>query len=103
MWSQQVSGNPTNLNYMSANQDIMTTGGYIIFYYAPCPAQPALGISTVSNLPVVVWPASATNCVLQMTTNLSSGNWVTVTNGIPFNGLQITNAPSNAFFQLASP
>jgi hypothetical protein len=71
---------------------------------SPAPAQPTpvpLGIATVSNLPVVVWPASATNCVLQMTTNLASGDWVTVTNGIPFSGLRIPNAPSGAaFFRL---
>jgi hypothetical protein len=60
-----------------------------------------LGITMVGNLPVVVWPAAATNYVLQMTTNLASGNWVTVTNGIPFSGLQITNAPPGAaFFRL---
>jgi hypothetical protein len=35
-----------------------------------------------------------------MTTNLTSGNWVTVTNGIPFSGVQITNAPGTAFFRL---
>ena len=61
---------------------------------------PPLGITTVSSLPVVVWSASATNFVLQMTTNLASGNWVTVTNGIPFIGVQITNAPASAFFRL---
>jgi len=38
--------------------------------------------------------------VLQMTTNLASGNWVTITNGIPFSGLQITNASGTAFFRL---
>ncbi|MEI7902544.1 MAG: hypothetical protein WCK89_20030 [bacterium] len=41
---------------------------------------PAVGITTVSSLPVVVWPTSGTNFVLQMATNLTSGNWVTVTN-----------------------
>jgi hypothetical protein len=61
---------------------------------------PPLGITMVSSLPVVVWPAAATNFVLQMTTNLASGNWVTVTNGVPFIGLQITNAPGTAFFRL---
>jgi hypothetical protein len=61
---------------------------------------PPLGITTVSSLPVVVWTASATNFVLQMTTNLASGNWVTVTNGIPFIGVQLTNAPGTAFFRL---
>ena len=61
---------------------------------------PPLGITTVSSLPVVVWTASATNFVLQMSTNLASGNWVTVTNGVPFIGVQITNPPANAFFRL---
>ena len=62
---------------------------------------PALGISIYGNQSVVFFPTSTgTNFVLQMTTNLASGNWATVTNGIPFSGLQITNAPSPAFFRL---
>jgi hypothetical protein len=64
-------------------------------------AVPALGICLVSNLPVVVWPASATNYTLQMSTNLASGVWVSATNGIPYIGLQITNPPPNAFFRLS--
>ena len=63
---------------------------------------PALGITTVGSLPVVIWPVSGTNFVLQMTTDLASGNWVTVTNGIPFYGLQITNAPGTSFFRLGN-
>jgi hypothetical protein len=35
-----------------------------------------------------------------MTTHLASGIWVPVTNGIPFSGVQITNAPGTAFFRL---
>ncbi len=35
-----------------------------------------------------------------MTTNLSSPNWVTVSNGIPIIGIVITNPPKNAFFRL---
>jgi outer membrane protein assembly factor BamB len=72
----------------------------LLIAISPAPAPP-LGITMVGNLPVVVWPASATNYVLQMTTNLASGNWVTVTNGILYSGLQITNAPPGAaFFRL---
>ena len=74
-------------------------GGYD-FVFVLQSAPPTLGITTVSSMPVIVWPASATNYVLQMTTNLASGNWVTVTNGIPFIGLQVTNAPGTAFFRL---
>jgi hypothetical protein len=61
---------------------------------------PPLGITMVGSLPVVVWPASATNYVLQMSTNLASGNWVPATNGIPFIGVQLTNPPGAAFFRL---
>lgn len=66
------------------------------------PTPPALGISTYSgDLPTVFFPtATGTNFVLQMTTNLTSPNWVTVTNGVPFSGVEITNPPSNAFFRL---
>jgi hypothetical protein len=48
-------------------------------------------------------PASAiigTNYALQMSTNLTAGNWVTVTNSVSFICVQITNAPGSAFFQL---
>jgi hypothetical protein len=64
---------------------------------------PTLGILAYSNAPVVFYPTAAgSNYVLQMTTNLQTGNWVTVSNGVPFSGLQITNAPSPAFFRLQS-
>ena len=65
------------------------------------PPPPALGISTYSSQPAVFFPtATGTNYVLQMSTNLASGNWVTVSNGIPINGLIITNPPTTAFFRL---
>lgn len=69
----------------------------------PAGPPPSVAITTVSNQPVVIWPGSANGFVLQMTTNLASGNWVTVTGGVPFTGLQITNAPSPAFFRLSQP
>jgi hypothetical protein len=80
----------------------ITTGseGEYDYVFVLQSAPSALGITTVGSMPVMVWPASATNYVLQMTTNLASANWVTVTNGIPFIGLQITNAPGAAFFRL---
>jgi sugar lactone lactonase YvrE len=103
-------GNSTVSEFNSSGSLIRTISGPgvnspLLIAISPAPAQPApappLGITMVGNLPVVVWPAAATNYVLQMTTNLASGNWVTVTNGIPFSGLQITNAPPGAaFFRL---
>ncbi len=81
--------------------------------FAGCPAVPwnpplpALGISTYSNQPVLFFqlpgsfPTSiGTNYVLQMTTNLVSSNWVTITNGVSLIGLQITNVPSPSYFRL---
>jgi len=62
---------------------------------------PALGITTYGNQPMVFYPAGlGINHVLQMTTNLASPNWVTVTNSVPCTAALITNAPSNAFFRL---
>ena len=95
----------TNLAEVSgiASPDDSPNGEIIIFDVSspPASAPPAIGITTVSNQPVIVWPASATYYVLQMTTNLTSGNWVVITNGIPYVGLQITNAPGPNFFRLA--
>ena len=67
------------------------------------PPLPALGTTTYSNQLVLFFPipqATGTNYVLQMTTNLASGNWTTVTNSVPIIGLQITNIASPAFFRL---
>jgi hypothetical protein len=35
-----------------------------------------------------------------MTTNLASGNWVTITNGVPISGIIVSNPPPTAFFRL---
>ena len=67
----------------------------------PTAPPPAIGISTYSNRPVVFFPtATGRSYVVQMSTNLASGNWTTVTNGIPFSGIELTNAPRAAFFRL---
>lgn len=64
---------------------------------------PSAGITTYSNQPVIIFPTVGVNYVLQMATNLTSGNWVTVTNAIPFSGYQVPNAPGTAFFRLVNP
>jgi hypothetical protein len=75
--------------------------GFVPTTNSPAGPPPALGITTYSNQPVVIFPTtSGTGYVVQMTTNLTSGNWVTVTDGVPFTGVKITNAPGTAFFQL---
>ncbi len=60
----------------------------------------ALGIAAAGGQAVVFWPASATNFVLQTTTNMSSTNWTTVTNGKPIIGVTLTNTSPAAFFRL---
>ncbi|HLX94653.1 MAG TPA: hypothetical protein VKU37_02810 [Verrucomicrobiae bacterium] len=89
------------------NNDQITVSGYLDVFVDPgsiqvqiaAPVQ--LGITTYSNSPVVLFPTPpGTNYVLQMSTNLTTDNWVTVTNGVPFTGIEITNPPSPAFFRL---
>jgi uncharacterized repeat protein (TIGR03803 family) len=63
-------------------------------------APPSLGIASIGNQVVVYWPASASTYVLQSTTNLSSTNWVSVSNGVPIIGVTLPNSPSGGFFRL---
>lgn len=63
---------------------------------------PPLGVGTApGNQVALYWPGmNATNYVVQMTTNLTSGNWVNVTNSTPLTGISISNALPAAFFRL---
>ena len=61
---------------------------------------PLLGIGAYGNQSALFWPASATNVVLQTTTNLSTPNWVTVSNGTPLTGVILTNNLPAAYFRL---
>jgi len=92
-----------------AHGDTIAVAGYLDLVVDPGTVQvqiealqaPAVGIGIYSNSPVVFFPTTpGTNFVLQMTTNLISPNWVTVTNGVPFTAVEITNPPSPAFFRL---
>jgi hypothetical protein len=63
---------------------------------------PPLYLMMVSNAPVLVWPDDGAAHTVQTTTNLSSGNWVTVSNTAPMVGVYLTNTPvpPNGFFRL---
>ena len=52
---------------------------------------------------VVFWPAWADGYTLQMTTNLNSPNWTSVTSGVPVIGLQLTNNLPASHFRLVWP
>ncbi len=64
------------------------------------PAQTTLGIAPAGQSTVLFWPASATNYVLQSTTNLSSPGWGIVSNGVPMTALSVTNTSPAMFFRL---
>jgi hypothetical protein len=59
-----------------------------------------LNIAFNGNQSVLYYPAGATNFVVQTSTNLSSTNWTTVTNGTPIQGIVVTNSSPAAFFRL---
>ena len=59
-----------------------------------------LGIAPAGSQSVLFWPASATNSVLQSTTNLASPNWVTVSNAIPVTAVAVFNTSPSMFFRL---
>jgi hypothetical protein len=62
---------------------------------------PSLAIAAASGKFFVFWPASAgTNFTLLMTTNLATGPWVPVTNGVPQTGISVSNTAPQLFFRL---
>ena len=63
---------------------------------------PPLNIASAGNQVGLYWPPSATNCVLQSTTNLSAPNWLAVTNGTLLTGVILTNTSPPAFFRLTT-
>jgi uncharacterized delta-60 repeat protein len=80
-------------------------GGFNIDYatikYSGPSVPPALGIGTYGGSQVaLLYPESGTNFVLQTTTNLADGPWVTVSNATPICGAFVTNVPGNTFFRL---
>jgi hypothetical protein len=59
-----------------------------------------LGIAPAGNQTVLFWPATATNYVLQSTTNLISPNWVAVSNAVMLTAVTVTNTSPARFFRL---
>jgi formylglycine-generating enzyme required for sulfatase activity len=59
-----------------------------------------LGIAPAGNQTVLFWSASATNYILQSTTNLNSPNWSTVTDAVPVTAVAVTNTLPARFFRL---
>jgi formylglycine-generating enzyme len=71
----------------------------------PVLAQPALGIVPTNNQSLLYWPATATDYVLQSSTNLASTNWVFATDAVPATygsqtAVTVTNTLAARFFRL---
>lgn len=101
--SSTLNWEPYSIILFGGNTNDPTDPGPLLTlqpYNAIPPTPPTLNITTISNLPALVYPQSGANFTLQMTTNLASGNWVTVSNAVPLIAVQITNAPANVFFRL---
>jgi formylglycine-generating enzyme required for sulfatase activity len=69
------------------------------------PAAVQMGIKPVGKNVLLSWPATATNYVLQSTTNLASASWLTVSNVVPVlvnNSftVSVTNTARARFFRL---
>jgi hypothetical protein len=61
---------------------------------------PTLNIVTIGSQSALIWQATPWNYVLQTSTNLSSGNWTTVSNGMQNICITVTNSAPNAFYRL---
>jgi sulfatase modifying factor 1 len=64
------------------------------------PATAQLSIAPVGRQAVLFWPASVVNYVLQSNTNLTSTNWVTVSNGVAVTAVTVTNTSPASYFRL---
>jgi uncharacterized repeat protein (TIGR03803 family) len=80
------------------------TNGDGTLFALSLPAPPSLAITPSGKQVVISWPASASTFVLQTATNLASGSWSDITNGIAAAGTNnvFTNTAGGrtAFFRL---
>ena len=63
---------------------------------------PRLNGNRVGNAVALTWPAGYGNYVLQMSTNLAAGNWVTVGNGVG-NAYQTNTGYAQTYYRLIRP
>ena len=90
--------------------DTVTVTGYLDVLVDPGTAQPEiqagphLDMTRVLGQPVVSWAAALTNFVLETTTDLPAGSWVTnsspITTSNGTNSLTVNPATGRKFFRL---
>jgi len=84
--------------------EVFSNSGALISSNSFTVTGPVLGIELAGNQVILSWPALTSNYVLQTATDLSSGSWRNITNGIANNGASFifTNSIANqtAYFRL---
>jgi len=61
-----------------------------------------LGIAPAGGQFIIYWPVSATNYVVQGTTNIAQSNWVTAADAVPVNAVTVSNTSPARFFRLSA-
>jgi hypothetical protein len=96
-----VVGNPLGAYFqIQTATNNPTNSGSAAFTSISILPQMNINIAVNGNQTVLYYPAGATNFVVQTSTNLSSTNWTTVTNGTPITGIVVTNSAPAAYFRL---
>lgn len=89
---------------MKLLQRVLFTAILLIYGLQSTPAQVTnLAITKVGNQTALIWPASTPYLILQSTTNLSSSNWVAVTDSVPVIAVTVSNNLSVRYFRLFNP
>jgi len=103
----ELHGTPTQSGTFNFSVNVTdgssnTTNQNFSLFIAPNPTPPPpVGIASVAgNQAIIFYPLSGTNYVLQTTTNLASGNWVTATVGVQVIAFTFSNTAPAAFFRL---
>jgi hypothetical protein len=99
-----VDGQFGPLNAGTWTFQILTNSYTFTVTDAPTPPAPSMGIALAGDQVVVSWPTLASNYVLQSTTDLATGRWSNITNGITITGTNyvFTNSMSGqaGFFRI---
>ncbi len=84
-----------------ADAGITATNGLVVLINTTPFPPPSLSITLGGGQAALSWPGWATNYVLESNADLSTTNWVAVTNGTPIvGGITLTNPWPAAFFRL---
>jgi hypothetical protein len=84
------------------------TGGFWSLFAVQTPGAPLLNIQLISPTAIMVsWPAPSTGFVLQQNGDLSTTNWVAVTNSVVLtngrNSVIVSPQMGNQYYRLVSP